>query len=272
MSIFKLSILTLLVSFIIISCTKVENNYITVEDITVQFESKELVTKVQSTFNTKASTRSSVAPFTHKIPSNYKAYFVASEDRGQYSKDQLIKTIDVTEGVQEITIPKLKYKVIVSSYDLTESQVRNESNNLSTLITKLPYADDIIYLIGLNDINYVDNNSGKVEVINPYAAVMITNNEWVKSVPKYNHNSVTDQSFKLVHNNQWYLKYIRANGSSTINVPVKGNLNTYTISDKFKENTVYQYTFNGVGNTTGNFEVDVLEIFMTVEDKNIDLY
>ena len=120
MNSFKLSFIALLSLLLTVSCSKVENNYFTVEEVTVKFESKELVTKVQSAFNTKASTRASVAPFTHTIPSKYNAYFIASESRGQYREGQLIKTIEVTEGTHEITIPKLKYRVVVSSYGLAD--------------------------------------------------------------------------------------------------------------------------------------------------------
>ncbi len=264
MRITKLLSAIILLSAVLMSCTK-NYNY-NIENVTVQFEAKELISKVEKAFTKQASLNpANSSTFVHVIPSNYKAHFVASEARGQYAKDQLIKTITVQEGSQTITIPKLKYRVVVTSYDFDEAQL-----TWSNLDTHLPKSDDTIHLYGENNIDYINNTSGTVEVKNPYAAIMIANNEWVNGVPIYDTDS---KEFSLVDNSNWYLLYIRPeNGQTHVRVPVPLDQAYYTIKNKFNANTIYEYTFNGVGDTDGNFTVDVEEIFKVVERETIDLY
>ena len=101
---------------------------------------------------------------------------------------------------------------------------------------------------------------------------MVKNNAWVNGAPIYDTDS---KSFDLVDNSAWYLLYVRIddnNGQKHIRVPVPLDQTFYTIKEKFESNTVYQYTFNGVGNIKGNFTVEVGEIFKTVKSEVIDLY
>lgn len=234
------------------SCTKNENHYYTIENVTVQFNSKELLeTKVKPLGKRSSTTANVNAEYEHVFPSSYKAYFVSKQTKGEYTQGQVVKVIDVVAGNNTITIPKLDYDVYVTNY----SHSADKWYTWNDAIQQLPQSSHTLYLFGKNRIDYSTVTEGQVELVNPYAAVMIKNNKWVNGTPKFygdgsNYFSVTG----------WYVNYIRTGNTNTqvpINIP--GNPNThYTLSRDINANEVYQYTINGsAGDQNGNLGIIV---------------
>ena len=247
----------LLLAVVFASCSKDEQQVIIIENITVQFSTKTLLDVVElPSFGTRA-----IEDFTPVYPDQYKAYFVSNETKGQYTKGQLIKTVDVVSGTQSITIPKLEYNVYVTNYE--QEGVWYTWNNA---VEQMPQTSTTLYLYGKNNIDYSVVTEGTVEVKNLYAAVMILNNEWVTGIP-YSY----DTGMKYGTMGLWYYLYIRNDNTNT-KVPVVQAYNgNYTLKETIEANKVYQYTFNGVGNTDGNFIV-IVEEFTDLIEKQLDLW
>lgn len=236
----KLSaIVVLLLSTLVSSCTKNENNYYTVENVTVSLNSKELLETVVKPFkaSTKMSTKSVVEEYQHQFPSSYTAYFISKETKGEYTTGQLVKTINVVAGSNTITIPKLNYDVIITNYT-------KEGNwyTWGDAIQQLPRTSYELYLYGKNNIDYSTVTVGTVELTNPYAAVMIKDNQWVNGSP-----TSYDTNQEYFNNSGWHILYIRGNNTNTkIPISIAGNPNTsYTLSRSIEANNIYQFTIDG---------------------------
>lgn len=260
--------MALLALFTMNSCSKNYHYNITVENVTVQLDAKEMITSVTKPFSKLSSINTLAATeVEHIVPTSYTAIFVSEEHKGQYTKGDIIARINVEKGGNTITVPKLKYKVIVSNYEFTDSQLSNERG----LIKHLPKSVDNLLLLGEADIDYSVETVGTVEVTNPYAAVLILNNQWIKSAPMHYDNG----SKKYLLRNGWYVLYIRDGETGVgINtgVPVNDKMKTYTMKNKVKANNVYEYVFNGVGNIDGNLIVEVEDILKVTHKEIINLY
>lgn len=222
------------------SCTKNETFVYNIENVTVKFNSKELLETRTKPFGKVASTEpvADEYEYEHAFPTSYKAYFVSKQTKGQYTEGQVVKVIDVVSGDNTITIPKLDYYVYVTNYTHSAEKWYTWDN----AIEQLPQSSHVLYLFGKNRIDYSSVTEGQVELINPYAAVMIQQNQWVNGTPKFygdnkDYTSVTG----------WYLNYIRTGNTNTqIPINIAGNPNThYTLNRAINANEIYQYTING---------------------------
>ena len=240
--------------------TNINNNYY-VDEVQVQLSAKSLISEVSSGFGGK-STYSLDNSYTHILPASYTAYFVADETKGQYTTGQVVKTYSVTEGMNSITVPKMKVKVYVTNYlkpggNETQPNAWYTWNNA---VQQLPQTSEELLLLGNNSIDYSIETVGEVEMTNPYAAVMIKNNQWISSAPS---SYDTNQDYFLDTPSNWYVLYIRNNNTNTkvpINIP--GNPNQhYTLSRTIEANKIYQYTINGnVLEDDGNLDIIVLPL------------
>lgn len=252
------------------SCTKTENNYITVENVTVSLDAQKLVTKVKEGFKLKASTSPTASQeYEHTFATSFKAYFVSLEQKGEYQQGQVVKVIDVTEGANTITVPALKYKVVVSNYAFT-----NVNNLLNQNRSQLPEKSSVLYLYGDNNIDYSTQTEGEVSVTNDYAALQVFKNEVTPTKG--------NDFFDTPH---WYVVYVRnQNGGNTIGtniqIPVKridGSTGNYNSSQSFptlEANKIHKIIFThdaGNGNG-GNLFVKVQEdILKEVEKKTVTI-
>lgn len=236
----KTKLMIVLLGFIIMaSCTKNENHYYTVENVTVQLNSKELLETVVKPFGKmRASTTSSAPEYGHVFPASYKAYFVSKETKGEYTIGQVVKIIDVVAGGNTITIPKLNYDIYITNYEHSADKWYTWSNATE----QLPQSSTNLYLYGKNNIDYSTVTEGTVELSNPYAAVMIRDNRWVNGTPKFygdgrDYTKVTG----------WHLIYIRTGNTNTqIPIDIAGNPNThFTLNRVIESNNIYQYTVDG---------------------------
>lgn len=231
--------IAIILGMLAISCTKNENNYYTVENVTVSLNSKELLETVVKPFEKWASlSATSNSEYTHVFPSSYKAYFVSKETKGEYTDGQLVKVIDVVSGGNTITIPKLNYDVYVTNYDTAADKWYTWSN----AVEQLPQSSAELYLYGKNNIDYSTVTEGTVELANPYAAVMIKNNQWVNGTPKF----YGDGKDYFI-GGSWYIRYIRTGNTNTqIPINIAGNPNTnYTLNRSIEANNIYQFTIDG---------------------------
>lgn len=236
------SILTLAValSIFLLGCTKVENNYITVEYGEFTLNGKELLTTVTKGLNKQASTGGAVATdeYDHVFPTSYTAYFVSKETKGEFTAGQVVDSLEVVSGSNTIVLPKLNYDVYVTNHKHTADKWYTWNNAIS----QLPQTSDKILLYGKNNINYGVVTEGTVELSNPYAAVMIKNNQWINGSPK---SYDTNQEYFSA--GSWYILYIRNNNTNTkVPINIAGNPNThYTLSRSIESNNIYQYTIDG---------------------------
>ncbi len=235
----KLSALVLLLIVSLSSCTKTENHYYTVENVTVSLNSKELLETVVKPFGKmRASTTASTPEYKHVFPSSYKAYFVSKETKGEYTTGQVVKVIDVVAGGNTITIPKLNYDIYITNYEHSADKWYTWSN----AVEQLPQSSTELYLYGKNNIDYSTVTEGTVELSNPYAAVMIRDNRWVNGTPKFygdgrDYTKVTG----------WYLLYFRTGNTNTmVPINIAGNSNThFTLNRVIEANSIYQFIIDG---------------------------
>lgn len=261
----------------LVSCSEdtIVNNYdITVENVTVEFGAKSILT--ESSVVLARQTSSFDNSYTHVLPTTgFKAYFVSSENRGQYTEGQVVKVIDVTTGDQQITIPKLSYTVYVTNHiknDGTEDQPYAWYTWQSPE-TQLPVTTPNILLFGKNTIDYKTVTQGSVSLENFHSAVMIKNTEALSTTqsPFFNTGNV---NYNLVVNNTWYLLYIK-NSTTSSQVPLAFNVsgigNVYQLNKPIEANKIYQYVFHAVDDVEGNLEIITIPLEEgLVED--IDLF
>lgn len=243
-----------LVATMFTACTKNYNYNYEIENVTVTLDANEMIAIVEKDFSKSSvakynkvasltpmamSTTATTDDYEHQFPTSYKAYFVSKETKGEYTKDQVVKVIDVEAGENTITIPKLNYDIYVTNY----SQ-EGEWYKWNNAVDQLPQTSDELYLYGKNNINYSVVTTGEVEVFNPYAAVMIRNNQWVNGVPT---SYDTGQDYFLTLSSSWYVLYIRNDNTNTkVPIEIAGNPNThYTLKRKIEANNIYQYTIDG---------------------------
>lgn len=248
----------ILISFLVfMSCTKDQEDVMTVEDVTVEFNCKSVVQSVEGYFPTRSATVDAV----HEFPEKYTAYFVAAETVGMYSKGQLIKSFQVNQNANTIIVPKIKYDVYVTNYEQEGSWY-----TWTNAEDQLPQGSEILYLYGKNTIDYSKVLTGGVELQNSYAAVMVLDNEWVTGIPYH-----YDSNKNYFKSGDWYVLYIR-NKTSNSKVPVtipNWNSPDVIINKSIESNKIYKFIINPEVESTDsedNFTVDVTEFTETVED------
>lgn len=260
----KLSTLLALVLLVTSSCTKNETFIYNIENVTVRFNSNELLETKVKPLGKLASTNPSTSEYEHVFPSSYKAYFVSKQTKGQYTEGQVVKVIDVVAGGNTITIPKLDYDVYVTNYTHSAEKWYTWNN----AIEQLPQSSHVLYLYGKNRIDYSTVTEGQVELTNPYSAVMIEKNQWVSGIPTFygdgkDYASVTG----------WYLNYIRTGNTNTkVPISIAGNPNqNYTLTRTIKANEIYQFTIDGgVLDQNGNLGI-VVQPLIKVTKETINL-
>lgn len=243
---------------LIVSCTK-ERVIIVVPEVEVHLNTKQFFNVEEGSLFKAATTRST---YEHEYPASYKAYFIANENKGDYTAGQLVKTIDVTKGLQTVVVPELSYKVYVTNYEKEGSWY-----TFTDAVEQMPQATNILYLYGMNEIDYNLSEYGEVEVKNPYAAVMIDNYR-IPVAPKH-YDTNTDY---ISTGEGWWLKYIRTNTTNTgITVEFTNESKVITINDPIEANKIYKYTLLADVPETddeGNFFVDVEE-FKDTENREV---
>lgn len=243
-------IILFIAAIMLLSCTKEVTKIYVVENVTVSLKATPKIEVVENSFRSASSQ--------HEFPTSYKAYFVSNETKGEYQAGQLVRTIDASPGTQEITIPKLNYTVYVTNYE--QGGVWYTWNNATE---QLPQSSDKLYLYGKNQIDYSKVAEGQVEVINPYSAVMIENNRWVKPTPKF-YGDGKEYTLK----DGWWLLYIRTgNTNTTIPTNIPNFNQNYELKKAIQPNKIYQYTIDAsVDELNGNFSVIVKEFEDTIRE------
>ena len=240
------AILMLSAIWVLSSCSKEKTEIYIIEEVKVQLTAQPKLTVKESGFRS--------SEYEHQYPESYTAYFVSAETKGQYTLGQLIKTITVNEGTQTVTVPKLKYDVYVTNY-------QKEGNwfTWNDAVAQLPLSSEALYLFGKNTIDYSATDNGTVEVLNPYAAVMVLDNQYVTGAPRF-----YGDGKDYVKAGDWWLRYIRLDNTNT-KVPTTAG--DYTLSRAIQPNRVYQYTIDGtVKDKDGNFTVTVQEFGETTQE------
>lgn len=241
------------------SCEKETTKVYIIENVEVKLNAKSAFSVTEENM-----LRSSVS---HQYPTSYKAYFISQEDKGEYQKGQLVKSIDVVSGLQTIVVPKLKYKVYVTNFIKDGAWYTWDD-----AIEQLPLAVDELYLYGSNDIDYSTQLTGEVEVKNPYSAIMIKDDEVIsrtRTPKEYNSNS----NYTLI--GEWWIKYVRKEHNSAVWIlDGKPGNRTIQFSREVEANKIYKYTLNtDIPETSddNNFNVIVEEFGETIEE-NLDIW
>lgn len=244
-----------------VSCTKEREVIVVVPNVEVHLNMKQYFNVEEGSLFRAATTRST---YVHEYPTTYTAYFVANENRGDYTIGQLVKTINVTKGLQTVVVPELSYKIYVTNFSKPGS---SNWYTWSDAVEQMPQATDILYLYGMNEIDYKTMEYGEVEVRNPYSAVMIHGNRISKAPRHYDSNS----NYILTEDG-WWLKYIRNSTTNTgIVVEFTHDKKDITINDPIEANKIYKYTLLADVPETddeGNFFVDVEE-FKDTENREV---
>lgn len=246
---------------LIVGCTKEREIIVVVPNVEVHLNMKQYFNVEEGSLFKAATTRST---YEHEYPTTYTAYFVANENKGDYTKGQLVKSIEVTKGLQTVVVPELSYKVYVTNFSKPDSP---SWYTWTDAIEQMPQATNTLYLYGMNEIDYKTAEYGEVVVKNPYSAVMIQDNRIPDAPIHYDSNT----SY-ISTGEGWWLKYIRNNTTNTGIVVVFTHENrTVTINDPVEANKIYKYTLLADVPETddeGNFFVDVEE-FKDTENREV---
>lgn len=255
-----------LLGLVVTSCSEdtiINNNYFEVEEVNITLDAQSLITESQSTFNYTTMSMSFDSTYQHIVPQTFTAYVVAQETKGQYTQNQVVKSIQVTEGMQQVTVPKMQLKFYITNYDNPNSDEMQPDAWYAWADAKeqLPQTSHNLFYLGSKSEDFSSSSSIIVQLGNPYAAVMIKNNNWISSAPSSYYDG--NQEYFLDIPSNWYVLYIRNNNTNTkvpINIP--GNPNQhYTLSRSIEPNKSYQYTINGnVLEDGGNLNVVISPI------------
>lgn len=243
-----------LTALILTACSdkSIVNDYDEAEFVQVTLSANSFVSSANNAFRGKSVEFDD--SYNHILPDEFTAYFVAKETKGQYNTGDLIQTKTIKEGSNSVTVPKMEIAIYVTNYD-EAATLQDNWYTWDNATEQLPSTSHELYLYGKNTINFDSTLSGEVDVHNPYAAVMIKDNEWVTDTPQ---SYDTNQKYESV-SADWYNLYIRLNDTNT-KVPIKsvnGNT-TYTLKRNIESNRIYQFILNGdVATDTGNLTVNV---------------
>ena len=247
---------------LIVGCTKEREVIVVVPNVEVHLNMKQYFNVEEGNLFRAATTRST---YEHEYPTAYTAYFVANENKGDYTAGQVVKTISVEKGPQKVVVPELSYKVYVTNYNKPESP---NWYTWTDAVEQMPQATNTLYLYGMNEIDYKTTNVGEVVVENPYAAVMIQGNR-IPDAPIH-YDSGTSY---IPTGDGWWLKYIRNNTTNTGVVVVFTHENkTVTINDPIEANKIYKYTLlSDVPEDDKNFKVEV-ETFEDTVNREVEVW
>lgn len=260
---FLLALVTLL-SLTFTSCgdeIEVINNHYHVSEKMVSLDAKNLITETQNPFSVK-TTNSVNDKYEHIIPQTFTAYVVANETKGQYTTGQVIKSIQVAKGMNQVSLPEMSLSIYVTNYDNPNSDEMQPNSWYTWNDNKeqLPMTTHNLFYVGSTSEDFSTTSSATVNLENPYAAVLIKKNNWVSSTPSSHY---TNQEYFLDTPTQWYIIYTRGNNTNTkvpINIPGNPNQN-YTLSRTIEPNKEYLYTINGnVLEDDGNLNIIVAPI------------
>lgn len=254
-----LPVFLILLLTIFVGCSKEESTIIVVENVEVQLNTKSVFNIEQEGF----STRSTTTEYQHVYPTKFKAYFIAAESKGPYTKEQLVATIDVKEGMQTITVPKLKYTVYVTNFEHTSEGWYTWNKPLD----QMPLASDVLYLFGSNVIDYSTAIYGEVTARNPWSAIMIENYEYfAPNIAPLEYTSTSN--YVLTADEGWWLKYVRNKHNTVVWLKypwMTGNTQLELQLDVLP-NKVYKYRMTTPETSDkGNFEVITETFNETIE-------
>lgn len=226
------------------------NNASEIEYVEVVLSANPMLTIAKNGFRGKETNSISFDnSYSHPIPSEFTAYFVANETKGEFVKGELVETLNVTTGDNRITIPMMEFTVYVSNFNKNGDWYTYNGSIGTAIDAHFPKSSDKLFLYGSKVIDYSDHNDlvGSVDLENPYSSVMIKDNQWVTGTPvAYSDGRA---AYSLVgqpdeNGHQWFNRYIRLDTSNT-GVPLKHLDNEYKIDHKLDANVIYQFVFDG---------------------------
>lgn len=240
-----------------VSCTKEREVIVVVPNVEVHLSTKSVFNVESEDF--RSTTRST---YVHQYPINYKAYFIANETKGPYTSGQLVTTINVIEGMQTVTIPKLSYKVYVTNFEHTSEGWYTWDDALD----QMPLASDVLYLFGSNVIDYGTQLTGEVLIKNPWSAIMIENHEYFD--PNRSPREYNSGSNYVATGDGWWIKYVRNHHNTGVWLKypgMTGNLQRGISSDVLP-NKVYKYRMSTpTTSEEDNFTVEVEKFDEVIE-------
>lgn len=224
----------------LVSCSEdtiVNNYYVEFENVTLSAQN--LITEAESPFQAKGVAYDST--YVHVVPTSFTLHVIADETKGQFVKDQIIKTTTVTTGSNTVSLPKMKLRLVASNYTATTNWV---TWNKQSSIGQFPQTSTTLYYYGDVKENFANTNTATLVMENPYAGIMIKKNQWTNGVPS---SYDTNQSYFLDTATDWYILYSRNNNTNTkVPIIIPGNPNQhYTLSKPIQPNKSYQYIING---------------------------
>ena len=192
-----------------------------------------------------------VPDFVPEVPKQFTAYLIANENKNGYSINQFVDSVTVHTGSNHITVPAMKYRVYVSNYKYSgrETNMWNWENwysghFLSPMEWFFPESSTTLYLYGKDEnMDFTNGAVGEIVLTNPYAAVCVYKNEYVKTPPiAYTNGEYFSQK------GNWYYTYINCASSFTttnMGIIITPNLWASPFNDNISANQIYQYIFSG---------------------------
>ena len=149
--------------------------------------------------------------YQHQIPELFNVYFIPKKGGDVLSFENIL------EGNNEFEITAQEYTVVVTNSD-------------KKYAGELPVYSTDLYLFGSKDIDFSKEDEATITVYNPYASIMVVNNESITSVPK-----VDGQLMKNVGD------YFNIYTTKTSSVYLGINNDQEQVRRKYEINKVYRF-------------------------------
>lgn len=237
------AILALTTILLFSSCSEdtIINNYeYNIEEGLINLNAQKLFAEAESPFGAKNPIAYD-STYVHVVPNSFTMHVIADETRGQYVKDQVIRTVSIVTGNNPVTLPKMKLRLVGSNYTATNNWV---TWNKQSSIGQFPQTSTTLYYYGDVKVDFAQVTNATLTMENPYAGIMIKKNQWVTGIPS---SYDTNQSYFLDTPSEWYILYSRNNTTNTkVPITIPGNPNQhYTLNKPIQANKSYQYVING---------------------------
>jgi hypothetical protein len=248
--------------------------------------------------DTYSATHTISSDFKPTYPTDYKAYFVATTDEGDYKPGEIVRVVDINLNTANlssstsknitVTVPAISYNIIVTNYNPATGYAAGntitdvDESNTYDFTKSLPTSSSTLYLYGStattttqsDGTTSVTNNgdfssktgnvTAYVTLDNEYAAVCVAANDFVSKVvyngdaTNYTNNSTTGTTGTTATNGNWYVGDWYYLYIKVTNHPDKFS-STLTIANI--NNYTGEYTINHSGNSNENYDLVANKIY-----------
>src|SRR5699024_5513433 len=207
----------LAIALFAISCGDKSTTVVVYPQKVIKLDEVNLLTQKDAPMFAKAKSKCSFpAEYQHSLPDKFNLFFVNLSNASDYVKFQ-----EVEERTRTYKVAAREWRVVVT-------------NSSETQQVQLPRHSTELFLWGEETIDFSNKEEGKVEIGNPYAAVMLVDNNAVQSTPTLDGTQMEDVG-------EYFTLYTKPTQNQNLSFKNYRNKNENHQVGPFKANQVYRY-------------------------------